>query len=187
MNPDLEKGRLAQARAGSADAFADLVRLHQASVRAFLGRFVRSRDVADDLAQETFLSAFRTLDSYRGESPLRHWLLGIARHRGLEHLRAEAGRRSRPLEGTILETLVRRLEEADDPAAQEERVIALKSCIGSLAPASREMVREFYYRDHSAGEIARATGRKEGSVWMALVRIRQALRACLHLKLGVPT
>jgi len=184
---DFERERLEQARAGSAEAFADIVRLHQARVRAFLGRFVRDPWVAEDLAQDTFLTAFRTLSTFRGESPLRHWLLGIARHRALVHFRDETRRRPGGEESAgaaLAGIFARRLELEEDPARQEERVAALRACLESLAPASREMVREFYFRGQSAGEIARTAGKKEGAVWMSLLRIRQALRQCVETRLG---
>jgi RNA polymerase sigma-70 factor (ECF subfamily) len=185
---DLELDRLERARAGSADAFADLVRLHQAIVRAFLGRFVRDRDMAENLAQETFLAAYRTLGTYRGEAPLRQWLLGIARHQALMYLRGEGRRPAQSLEsleGNLAQTMALRLQsESGNLSGQEERVAALKSCMESLAPASREMVREFYFRGQNASEIARATGKKEGAVWMSLLRIRQALRHCIKTRLG---
>ncbi|MGC8513585.1 MAG: sigma-70 family RNA polymerase sigma factor [Acidimicrobiales bacterium] len=50
---------------------------------------------ADDLAQETFLRAVRSLDGFRGDSAARTWLLGIARHVCLDHHRSTARRRRR--------------------------------------------------------------------------------------------
>lgn len=61
------------------NAFAELVRRHQSPVRAFLARLVRGDShLADDLAQETFLKAWRNCAAYRGESKLSTWLFGIA-------------------------------------------------------------------------------------------------------------
>ena len=61
------------------NAFGELVRRHQSPVRAFLARMTRG-DVylADDLAQETFLKAWRKLSTFRGGSKFSTWLFGIA-------------------------------------------------------------------------------------------------------------
>ena len=60
-------------------AFAELVRNHQSSVRGLLRQLVRSDvTLADDLAQETFLRAFRNLKSFRGEARFSTWLYRIA-------------------------------------------------------------------------------------------------------------
>src|SRR6185503_7133146 len=85
---------VADIRAGSRDAFTQLVRLHQSKVRCYLGRFVRGADVVDDLAQETFIAAYRSLAAYRQQSTLGLWLLGIARNLALKHLRDEQRRRT---------------------------------------------------------------------------------------------
>ena len=55
---------------GSASAFADIVRLHQRTIRAFIVRYTGDRDVADEVAQEVFLAAFRSLDSWQGRGKL---------------------------------------------------------------------------------------------------------------------
>ena len=60
-------------------AFAQLVRLHQSPLRLFLRRLTAGNDaLADDLAQETFLRAYRKADSFRNQSKFRTWLFSIA-------------------------------------------------------------------------------------------------------------
>ncbi len=61
------------------NAFGELVRRHQSSVRAFLTRMARGDShLADDLAQETFLKAWKKISSYRGGARFSTWLFGIA-------------------------------------------------------------------------------------------------------------
>src|SRR5262245_7201978 len=90
-----EAGWIAEARKGSREAFTELVRLHQGRIRAYLGRQLRQQETADDVAQEVFLAAYRSLSSYRGEVPFALWLLGIARNSALMQLRGELRRRAR--------------------------------------------------------------------------------------------
>jgi RNA polymerase sigma factor (sigma-70 family) len=86
---------LRQAAGGSREAFAQLVRLHQAAVRWCLVRAVRDPVTADDLAQEVFLAAYKNLATCRSAESLRGWLLGIARNLAVQHVRSEARRRLR--------------------------------------------------------------------------------------------
>ena len=183
---DQEAGWVEEARGGSAEAFAKLVRLHHAPVRAYLGRYVRDRETADDLAQETFLSAYRTLATFRGESPLRMWLLGIARHRALTHLRDEERRRAHHAEtvDAIVASLLTRKIENDVPATHERKLAALRACLETLPAASADMVDGFYFKGRTAVEMAQASGRKESAVWMALLRARLALRQCVEGRLA---
>ena len=74
MHEDEELAR--RAAAGDAAAFALLVRAHEAAIRRFLRRL--AGDSADDLAQDTFLKAWRRAGEYRGEGRYRAWLMRIA-------------------------------------------------------------------------------------------------------------
>src|SRR5688572_3652934 len=89
-DPRDEPLQVERAKAGDREAFSQLVRLHQAVVRAYVSAHVRAAETADDLAQEVFLRAFRRLDAFQlpESGSMRPWLLGIARNLLLEHLRA---------------------------------------------------------------------------------------------------
>lgn len=63
--------------------------MHQGAVRAFLMRLCRDGALADDLAQETFLSAYRKLATYRHTGSFTSWLFGIAYRCFLQHTRHE--------------------------------------------------------------------------------------------------
>jgi RNA polymerase sigma factor (sigma-70 family) len=76
-------------------AFGELVRRHQAVVRGFLRRMLGGRlDLADDLAQETFIKAHRGMRRYRGDASFPVWLCAIAAN----ELRGEWRRRKRRAE-----------------------------------------------------------------------------------------
>jgi RNA polymerase sigma-70 factor (ECF subfamily) len=174
------------AREGSADAFCELVRLYQARVRTYIGRFIRDPNIVDDLAQNTFLSGFRKLESYRGDASLATWLLAIARNEALMYLREERVRRDR--EGsTLSSTLVRWAREraaADESsgASHDSELAALEECLEGLHEHSARLVREFYFEGRTAREISEGSGKKEVSVWVTIMRIRRALRECIEAR-----
>jgi RNA polymerase sigma-70 factor (ECF subfamily) len=85
---------LAQAAAGGdSRAMAGFIRATQQEVRALCAYLV-DPEMADDLAQETFLRAFRALSGFRGDSSARTWLLSIARRVCMDELRRRSRRRS---------------------------------------------------------------------------------------------
>jgi RNA polymerase sigma-70 factor (ECF subfamily) len=182
-----EEARLVdEARKGSEEAFTRLLVLHQARVRTYLARFVRRRDVVDDLAQETFLAAWRSLPGFRGDVPLGTWLIGIARHRALDHLRDEGVRKAREgrrLQAALAGWLSGRLRDGTGP---EGELDALERCLDRLPPRSARLVRGFYYEGRSGLEMAREQGQGESAVWVGLLRIRQALRRCVEGRLAAP-
>ena len=183
-----EAALIAQAKAGSMDAFTRLVGIHQARVRAFLARNVRDQHVADDLAQETFFSAFRSLASYEpGEAPFGVWLVGVARNWALTYLRGKTRQRNREagaFEAALAGWKVQRLESAAGSPAQEDgRTAALEKCLASLPSHSAGIVQNFYYKGFRTAEIAREMGKREDMIRKSLQRIRQTLRDCVRRRL----
>ncbi len=179
---------VADIRAGSRDAFTQLVRLHQAKVRCYLGRFVRGMDVVDDLAQETFIAAYRNLATYRQQSTLGLWLLGIARNLALKHLRDEQRRRTQEadtFEAALSKWTEERMDVDEAAAVRHEQVVkALRNCIDGLQKHSAGMIRDAYFKGRTAAEIAQETGKSEGAVWVTMMRIRQALRDCIGAQMA---
>jgi|CXWL01.1.fsa_nt_gi RNA polymerase sigma-70 factor (ECF subfamily) len=75
------------ARRGSADAFRRLVEAYQRPVFTLLARMVRDRELAEDLAQEAFVKAYRALGSYDPGLKFSSWLFKIAHNTAIDHLR----------------------------------------------------------------------------------------------------
>lgn len=185
-----ETDRLIQeVRSGSDGAFSDLVRLYQAKIRTYLYRFLSNREseTVDDLAQETFLTAYRNLSAYAGETPFELWLIRIAKNRALTYLRNEQRRRAREdaaLESALSGWLAGRMDSKEGELSQhEQRLKALQACLERLPERSAHLIRDHYLRGRSGVELSRETGKKEGTIWVTLLRIRQALRECIQVRL----
>lgn len=173
-----------EAREGSRDAFAQLVRLHHESVRAFLCRHLPRTDVAEDVAQEVFLVAYRRIGEYRGDAQFSTWLLAIARNLALEYLRRETRRKRRDLEAALAREQAERLSGLGEDVVEHEQTLdALRGCIEDLPAESRSVVRRFYFEREPAESIAESVGKKAGTVRMTLLRIRRALGDCVRSKL----
>ncbi len=183
-----EAGVVRQAAAGSAEAFALLVRRHHAAVRWCLARSIRDASTVDDLAQEVFLTAHEHLPEYRGTGGLRSWLLGIARNMAKQHIRTEIRRRERetgPLAVQLARWRLARLENEPVDGEDQEQVFAvLRKCIDRPSSESRHVVEEHYFGHQTLESIAKRQGRSGGAVRMMLLRIRTALGNCIEGKLG---
>lgn len=185
---DHEGRWIEEALAGSDDAFCSLVRIHQGRVRTFLLRYIHRPDLVDDLAQEVFLTAYHSLRTYKKDSPLVVWLLGIARHQALRHLRDEGRRRAREsgrLQGILTSFQTAEAEGAAGEDAFEREMAALQDCLKDLPGESSQIVTEHYFRGRSLVSLAGELGRKEGALRVALLRIRASLRRCVQGKLSV--
>jgi RNA polymerase sigma-70 factor (ECF subfamily) len=153
-----------------------LVREHGRCVLSACVAIVRDRSAAEDLAQEVFSAAFTALPSFRGESKVRTWLLGIARHRCIDHLRAA---RREPFADDAGEPA----EQADEAPLAAELVSdrrRLEAALAELAEGDRALVVLRYKNGLEYAELASAFGLREGTVRMRLSRALARMRAVLE-------
>ena len=85
MNPDLTL--VNEVRAGNVEAFEALVLRYQGKIVNYASAMTRNSSDADDVAQETFIRAFRALNQFRGDSSFKTWLYRIATNVARTHLR----------------------------------------------------------------------------------------------------
>lgn len=141
-----------------------------------LARYVRSRlqprlEEVDDIVQDTFLIALRSMQNYRGDAPLRAWLLGIARHKVEEHYRSRLRHPSVPEEAADLELIEDPgLDEILDRCSAEERV---SSILRALPEHYRVALIWRYWEQRTAAEMAEFTGKSVKSVERLLARARE--------------
>ncbi len=181
---DSELDLVDKARNGSTEAFCELVRIHQSAVRAYVAGLVRGRDVVEDMAQEVFLAAHRSLAAFRGDGRFRAWLLGIAHRQVAWHLREQTrrqGRTTAPAEDAFLRLQSEWLESGSTALLTHDRELqALEGCVSKLGHENLELLSAHYFKAETAASIARRLGRRENAVRMALLRIRQALKTCME-------
>jgi RNA polymerase sigma factor (sigma-70 family) len=166
-------GDLARAaRAGSDAAFGRLVQRHQAVVRAFLRRTLGGGWAeADDVAQETFLAAWRSMRSLKDPEGVRSWLLGIAWRRAQDRIRSvqRGARRDRDWLDTV---------ETPAGVSHTDRM-AMAAAMGELAPDVRACVALCLADGFSKAEAAQALGLPLGTVKSHVLRGRAKLLKAL--------
>lgn len=159
---------------GDRDAFGWLVQRETASVHRACLRILGDPHDAEEIAQEAFVTAFRSLGTYRGEAPLRAWLLRIA-----TRLAFRRAARRRP--AVDLDALPERLleEPRSDPASlalTRERHAAIRSAVAALPGTYREVVALRFFGELALGEISEVTGRPLNTVKTHLRRGLERLR-----------
>jgi len=148
-----------------------LVERHQNHAYALALRIVRSRDDAEEVAQDAFVRAWKALPGFRGDAKFSTWLHRIVAHRALDRAVALRKRRGREQELTdAIEELAGSV--SDDPGQR----LRLEGVIGSLSESQRAVVTLYYYEDKSVDEVALALGMPTGTVKTHLRRARAALR-----------
>ena len=164
-----ESKLIARAAAGDSAAFALLVRQHQSGLRGFLRRLTRNDpSLADDIAQETFLEAWRKLSHYRGEGSFAGWLNRIAWSRFLMD-----ARKRKP---ELLEDLPEQSFEASP-----DTKLDLESAMAKLSAGERAALTLCYALGHSNEEAAVILAMPLGTVKSHVLRGREKLRAMLEV------
>lgn len=185
---DDETRLIDRSRRGDSSAFAQLVGLHHGRVRAYIAGSTGRHDVVDDLAQEVFLAAFRSLDNYKPHAPLGVWLLGIARNKTLVYLRKEVRRLTRETRSleSVLAPFKLAILEADEAqlSRRDQELNALQRCIEGLPSPGAELIVDRYFKGRTIPEMARELRKREGAIRMTLLRIRQALRTCVEARMA---
>jgi RNA polymerase sigma-70 factor (ECF subfamily) len=163
---------VAKARAGSAQAFGRLVDKHQQAVRAFLRRVCGDPAEADDLAQETFLTAWSTIERLRDGVRVSTWLCGIAWRKAQTAGRGRA--RSARRDREWLDTRPTTQAHGGDDRAVVARAMA------SLPLEQRGAVALCLAGDWSHAEAAEALGLPLGTVKSHVTRGRAKLLELLE-------
>lgn len=181
-----EKKWLKQAAAGSAEAFEQLVLKYQTAVYNLCLRMTGDPEDAADMTQESFLKAWRNLESFQGNSAFSTWLYRLASNTCLDHLRSV---KRRPQLSLVMEDEdgeAQALDVPDSAPTPEEQVIALdeqsrlNEALQALEEDQRQILILRAVNGLSYTEIAEALQLKEGTVKSRLARARDQLRKKLQ-------
>lgn len=175
---DLEpEARLVDAAiAGDTDAFAALYDRHAARVYRHCYYLVVNRVEAEDLMQQTFLAAWKAIRRYRrGTAPFVAWLLTIAEHVAIDHLR-------RRHEVAPLETMLEHPDAEADPAKAVAAILTrdtVRQAILHLRPERRQVIILRFIEGFSISEIASLLGKTENHTSVIQHRALQEMRRFL--------
>ena len=155
---------------------------------------VTKPEVAEELVQEALLAAWRARDSFQGQSQERTWLIGILRHKILDHLRSRSrGVEDAPSHSDWLEAFFDergRWVRMPDPAAVRPDALLEKqefwdvfhTCLDALSPRAREAFARRVLEQEETQRICKAMGITATNLWVILFRARTQMRQCLTLK-----
>ncbi len=178
-----EKELVQAARRGSDSAFEELVRLYEKKVYHLSLRMCGSSDDAFEIAQEAFLSAWRGLKFFRGDSSFSTWLYRLTSNTAIDFLRRK--RRQSAMEQVSLddeETYIEPLDPMPTPhqhAERQELRQLLSAGLDTLTPEHRQVLLLRELQGMSYEEIAEALELDLGTVKSRIARAREKLRKYL--------
>ncbi len=178
-----ESELVAQAKAGSSEAFEELVNRYERRIFRLAMRLTGNTEDAEDVLQETFLKAFEHLPDFRQDSRFYTWLVRIAVNEGLMKLRKRRSDRSEPLEDAVDDdgqVIPRDFRDwkpnPEQLTSQEEMERILLGAAAQLPPSLRTVFMLRDVEELSTEETAQALNLTLGAVKARLFRARFQLR-----------
>jgi len=177
---------LTRAAGGDREAFGRLVEEHKRAVYGLCLRLLTDAEEARDAAQEAFVRAYASLETFDLSQPFAPWVLRIARNHCLDLLRRRIPSRARVELDAEGEDGARRdlpdpsAERADDALERAQTRVTLEAAVAALPPNYREVIQLFHVEQMSYKEIAATLGVPIGTVMTWLHRARSRLRSTLE-------
>ncbi len=174
---DIDLELVALAQAGDSDAFATLVARHQHLVYNLAFRFMREPSLAEDMAQEAFLKAFRLLKGFRGDCAFSTWMYRVTASVCL----TELSKRKRRGEVPLLPVH----EKCDDQNSTESSDLneIMRSCVERLPERYARIVTLYYLKETPYEDIAHALQVPLGTLKTWMFRARKQLRRIVEEEL----
>ncbi len=168
---------------GNQSAYADLVRRHQRFVFTLALRFAKNREDAEEIAQDCFIKAHRSLASFQKQSKFSTWLYSIVYTTSMTFLR----KKKLPTDYIDDENTYIQLQNyagsSGNLAENRSRSYYLNEAIGELQPDDASIITLFYMGEQSLDEIGKVLGIESNTVKVKLFRARQRLKEKLEKNL----
>ncbi len=168
------------AQDGDAAAYSRVVEGTQYAVRAILLRDTASHDLADELAQEAFATAWEKRAQYRPGTSPRAWLLSIARSRLIDRQRRQE-RERRNLPDLVRQELLRHRPE-DQP--REAMLEALRACLLELDDENRRLIELVHFRGLTCEDAAGELGIAPAACRQRMSRLLRKMRDTATARIG---
>ena len=181
-NPGVETQRETDAllvercRRGDTRAFEALVEAHQDRAYALALRIVRTAQDAEEVAQDAFVRAWRSIGEFRGESAFGTWLHRIVVRRALDRAETLRARSTREVDSDVEDLERQPLPPTHGALPRSPEARRLARLMEALPPVQRAALSLHYYEDRSVSEIAALLEMPEGTVKTHMSRARAALR-----------
>lgn len=161
---------------GEEAALRQFYDIHQARVYRYAYARLNDSFAAADILNETMLEVWRQAVKFAGRSKASTWVLGIARHKVIDHQRRLY---RHPTEEFDEATADPYTPDTADAIAGLQEGVRLRRCLEKLSQAHREVIHLAFFEDLAYGEIAAIAGCPEGTVKTRVYHAKQALKGCL--------
>ncbi len=179
MNHQSDQYYINQVLDGDTNAFAELVTRYQSLVYTVAYRMIKNKEQAEEVAQDSFIKAYKSLNAYRGDAKFSTWLYTITYRKSLDAIKSQKRRVTSEFVEDISEGEIGVVGDALSYIQDKERKEIIANSILKLPEDEAAIVTLYYFEEKSVKEIVEIIGLTADNVKIKLYRSRKKLYSIL--------
>jgi len=189
MNHPSDQYYINQVLEGNVNAYSKLVNRYQRIVYTIVYRMMKNKEQAEEVAQDSFIKAFKSLNTYRGDAKFSTWLYTIAYRKSLDAIKANKRIISSERMENIEESEIGLVDDALSYLQAKEKKEVIYNSIMKLPEEEAAIVTLYYFEEKSVKEIVEIAGLTANNVKIKLYRSRKKLYSILkqHISTEIST
>ena len=168
---------------GDTNAFAILVDRYKDLVFTLALRLLKNREEAEEVSQDTFIKAYKSLSKFKGDSKFSTWIYKIAYYTSLDRIKKNKKHWNDVEIDEFTEHQVKTIDNALDNLETQERNQSIKDCIALLPSDDSFLLTLYYFDELSFEEISKVVGITANNVKVKIFRSRKKLATILKARL----
>ncbi len=169
--------------AGDTKAFAILVERYKDLVYTLAIRMLNNREEAEEVAQDTFIKIYKSLQSFKGNSKVSTWIYKVTYNTCLDRIKKNQRQMQEVAIDEFTEHQVKTLEDALDALEKKEFQQTVQECLQQLPSEDSFLLTLYYFEDLSLEEISKIVNKEANTVKVKLFRSRKKLASLLKHRL----
>jgi RNA polymerase sigma-70 factor (ECF subfamily) len=165
---------------GDTKAYAQLVDRYKDLVYTLALRMLKHREEAEEVAQDTFIKVFKSLDKFKGDSKFSTWIYRVAYNTCLDTIKKNKKHLNNVAIDEFTFNKLDTIDNALDNIIEEEKSDLIKKCINKLPEDSSALLTLFYFEELSLEEISKIINIEANTVKVKLFRARKKLAVILE-------
>lgn len=175
MTPHNDNHYIKKTLGGAVNSFGILVEKYQDMVYGLAYKMLKNREEAEEVSQDTFIKAYKSLSRFNGDSKFSTWLYRIAYNTSLDLIKRNAKfQNSVEIDDVVSGELVE-FDTIYESIEKKERAKIVEACMAKMSKEERGILHLFYFEELSIKEIVEVTSEKENNVKVKLHRARKKL------------
>ncbi len=182
MTADNDQLSIQKVLEGDTNSFAILVDKYKDMVFSLALKVMKNREEAEEVSQDSFVKAFRSLKNFKGDAKFSTWLYKIVYHNCMDRVKKNARRYNTDTIDEIVENKIESTDTVLKSIERKEKAVFMEECMAELPEDERSILWLFYYEELSLKEIIDVTSYSEANIKVKLHRARKKLLSIVQTR-----